>query len=152
MSSDLPPGLLRSLDHHGCSSVTDFFLERPELHFWSAAKVLSDELCRIAPIDLERALRAECERRDDFHFFARMALMSALHSFHGQGWGEQHYMLGGKFAGILGDLPDKHLRACWDHLLQQNLPEGWKPESIFEPILESALQSGFPAGMAFPAR
>ena len=144
MSPEHPVEFTRALARLGYSSLTDLFIDHPTLHFWTVAPLLSDECFRFAPIHVERALRAECEHRDDFHFFVRFALFTALHSQDGVGWGSKHYMLAGVFGGILGEVADKQGQVCWDYLQSLDLPKGWTPSSIFDPILEASLTRGFP--------
>jgi len=151
MATGYPIELTRALARLGYSSLTDLFIVRPNLSLWTAAPLLSEETSRFAPVELERALRIECERRKDFHFFARIALFTALHSHNDKGWSRQHYLLAGAFAGILGELAEQQARLCWDYLQTLPLPEGWTPDSIFHPTLEAALNSGFPTHPTSPS-
>jgi hypothetical protein len=128
----------------GYSSLTDLLIDRPALSFWTASTLLSDEGDPVAPVDIERTLRTECDLRDDFHFFARAVLFTSLHSRKGMGWGRQHYLLEGWFLSTLDESVREQARICCDHLRSLELPDGWKPESIFDPILEAALSSAFP--------
>jgi hypothetical protein len=143
MLPENPPDVYAALEGLGYSSVTDLLIARPDLSFWSAAPLLSVNDDPVAPADIESALRAECKQRDDFHFFARAALFTALHSHEGMGWGRQYYLLAGWFLSIVGESEHSRAGFCCDYLQTLGLPDGWKPVSIFDPILEAALNSGF---------
>jgi hypothetical protein len=136
------------LERLGYSSLTDFFLARRTENFFSAAQMLSEDSDCYAPVDMEIALRTECERRDDFSFFARVALFTALTSFHPKGWSPQHYLLAGHWVGMLGAGSEAAASRCWDYLKSLNLPENWIPKSIFDAILDKALMRSFGGGQS----
>jgi hypothetical protein len=132
-----------SLENLSYSSLSDFFIANPTMNYFSAAKILNATDNHFTPIDLEQALRRECYQRRDFHFFARITLYTALTAFDSNGWRQTHYILAGHWAGMLGeDLKGPALQS-WHYLKTLNLPQGWKPVSIFDPILDDALQKGF---------
>ncbi|RYD73036.1 MAG: hypothetical protein EOP84_22175 [Verrucomicrobiaceae bacterium] len=58
------------------------------------------------------------------------------------GWSQQHYLLAGHWVGMLGAGSEDFASQCWECLKQMKLPEGWQPESIFDPLLEEALKHG----------
>lgn len=133
------PRVRDALRRASFTSLSDLFVAHPTFDLYAAADYLDKETDSIAPIDLEKTLRDECRRRNDFHFFARITLFTALNEFDGMGWTEQHYMLFGMWPAILGDDHDDFADKCWDFLERRLVMNGWKPESIFDPIIDEAL-------------
>lgn len=136
-------GLQNALGKRGYASLTDFFLERPTFNFFTAAQALSAESQNWRPVDIGNVLRRECERRDDFHFFARVALFTALTGFRLKGWSKQHWLLFGQWSGLLGSEHREKAAISWNYLKEIGLSEGWLPVSIFDPTLEHAIRLGF---------
>ena len=122
--------------------LSDLFIEQPKLNFFSAAKLLDFEEKTWVPADVGEQLKAECIRRNDFSFFARVALFTALTAYQPKGWSEQHYLLAAHWVGMLGGEREAAIRS-WDYLKGLNLAEGWQPVSIFDPVIERALKLGF---------
>jgi hypothetical protein len=132
-----------ALERQGCSSVSDLLIEQPTLDFYAIADLLSDSEVRFAPADIEFALRRECEQRNDSHFYARATLFTALVGNNSCGWTDKHYLLAGRWAGMLGPSLENQANVVWDCLETLNLPLGWKPASIFDAVLEDALRHAF---------
>jgi hypothetical protein len=52
-------------------------------------------------------------------------------------------MLAGWFFSILGEGSEDRVRISFEYLKTLDLLQGWKPDSIFDPNLEAALNRAF---------
>jgi hypothetical protein len=137
MSHDLTT-LRGSLEKRGFHSLTDFFLAHPHMTIWKVAEKLSQGGHEYAASDIECLLRQECAARADFQFFARVTLFTALENA-GKGWTDQHYLAGGFWSGMIGESIQGSALRAWRYLETLNLPFGWLPEGIFDPVIEQTV-------------
>jgi len=138
------PELHRVLEKRGISSLTDLFLEYPELHLLDAAKLLSDEDFEFAPIDIVRALQDECDGRNDMHFFARVTLFTALIAYKFPGDEKVRFYGCSHWIGLmLEERFTPNAKKARSYLRGVELPEGWAPKTIFDPVLSAAVDAGF---------
>ncbi len=91
---------------------------------------------------MEKVLREECRLRNDFMFFARIVLFTSLNGLNGRGWSEEHSLLFGIWSSTLGREYKQFAWRSWDFLEDQKLPNGWKPISIFDPVIDKTLAAG----------
>lgn len=133
---------LKCIEERGFSSFSDLIIATPELDLYSAAEYLGVKEPRLSAKLLEDLLRKECEKRDDWKFFARVTLFTALRSGVTSGWTSQNYLMFGIWSGMLGEAKETFADECWDRLQGLSLPVGWRPLSIFDTRLENALNIG----------
>lgn len=150
LSSLIPMAAERSnlddvLRSFGCSSLKEYFIAQPSLHFYSASHIFNDRGADLSPAEIGEALKSECLRLDEFRFFARVSLFTALHSFEERGWGDDNYLFGGSWLSILGEGYQQDALRGWCCLKGAKPPEGWLPSSIFDPMIDMVLDHAFPS-------
>jgi hypothetical protein len=115
--------------------------QEPTLTFRGVAGKLEG----VAPIEVERMIREECERQGDVQKFYQFSLYSVLRTHLPGGWRQAsswaNTRAGAFWLSTVGPAEKKFANAVWNRL-GMLVQDGWSPESSEDPIVKHALTAG----------